>query len=44
MTLIQVEDRLRNQELAKKVMSADEAAQFIKDGMTLGLSRFYSLW
>ncbi|MGX9136260.1 acetyl-CoA hydrolase/transferase family protein [Rummeliibacillus sp. JY-2-4R] len=40
MTLVQVEDRLRNQELAKKVMTADEAALFIKDGMTLGLSGF----
>ncbi len=37
---VKMEERLRNSELAKKVMSADEAALIIKDGMTLGLSGF----
>lgn len=37
---VKVEERLRKAELAKKIMSADEAAQIIKDGMTLGLSGF----
>ncbi|MGG0658174.1 acetyl-CoA hydrolase/transferase family protein [Rummeliibacillus pycnus] len=37
---VKIEERLRNSELAKKVMTADEAALIIKDGMTLGLSGF----
>ena len=37
---VKVEERLRNPELAKKIMTADEAAALIKDGMTLGLSGF----
>lgn len=37
---VKVEERLRNPELAKKIMTADEAAKMIKDGMTLGLSGF----
>lgn len=37
---VKVEERLRKAELAKKIMSADEAALIIKDGMTLGLSGF----
>lgn len=33
-------DRIRCQELHNKVMSADDAAAFIKDGMTVGMSGF----
>ncbi|RJS60784.1 acetyl-CoA hydrolase/transferase family protein [Bacillus sp. PK3_68] len=32
--------QLRSEELRKKIVSADEAASWIKDGMTLGLSGF----
>ncbi|SNX54690.1 acetyl-CoA hydrolase/transferase family protein [Thermoanaerobacterium sp. RBIITD] len=34
------EERLRCQKLKDKVMSADEAASYIKDGMTIGTSGF----
>ena len=33
-------ERIRNSNLHQKVMSADEASQFIKDGMTVGMSGF----
>ncbi len=37
---VTVEERLRYPQLADKIMTAAEAASFIKDGMTLGLSGF----
>lgn len=33
-------ERIQNEELRKRVTSADEAASWVKDGMTLGLSGF----
>lgn len=33
-------DRIRNKELASKIMSADEAVSVIKNGMTIGMSGF----
>ncbi|MGO2013031.1 MAG: acetyl-CoA hydrolase/transferase family protein [Pseudoalteromonas sp.] len=33
-------ERIRNSNLHQKVMSADQASQFIKDGMTVGMSGF----
>lgn len=33
-------DRIRHKGLENKIMSADEAAKFIKDGMTIGMSGF----
>lgn len=33
-------DRIRNKALLSKVMTAEEAASFIKDGMTIGMSGF----
>ncbi|WP_100332541.1 acetyl-CoA hydrolase/transferase family protein [Bacillus xiapuensis] len=35
-----ITDRLRNEQLHSLIVSADEAASWIKDGMTLGLSGF----
>ena len=33
-------ERIRNSNLHQKVMSAEQASQFIKDGMTVGMSGF----
>lgn len=33
-------ERIRNKDLHKKIMSAEQASQFIKDGMTVGMSGF----
>lgn len=33
-------DRIRHKDLENKIMSADEAAKFIKDGMVIGMSGF----
>ncbi|HZG80440.1 MAG TPA: acetyl-CoA hydrolase, partial [Brevibacillus sp.] len=33
-------ERLRDKRLADKIVTADEAASWIEDGMTLGLSGF----
>ncbi len=35
-----MDNRIRSQELRKKIMSPKEASQFIKDGMTVGTSGF----
>ncbi|MBK3494537.1 acetyl-CoA hydrolase/transferase family protein [Viridibacillus sp. YIM B01967] len=37
---VKIEERLRHAELAKKVITAQEAAALVKDGMALGLSGF----
>ena len=34
------EDRIRRPALMSKLMSAEQAAQFFKDGMTVGMSGF----
>ncbi len=35
-----LEDRIKNKELLSRVMSAEEAAMLIKDGMNIGTSGF----
>lgn len=35
-----MDSRIRNRELQKKVVSAEEAAELIKDGMTVATSGF----
>ena len=38
--MLKMEERIRSEELKNKVMSASQAAKFIKDGMTVATSGF----
>ena len=38
--MIDIRDRVRNTELHAKIVSAEEAAAFIKPGMNIGVSGF----
>ena len=38
--MIDITDRMRNKELRSKIVTAEEAAAFIKPGMSIGTSGF----